>query len=45
MIDPLLVGGGKRMFPDDGSYRALRLVEGKVTTPGAILATYAPTES
>jgi dihydrofolate reductase len=44
MIDPLLVGGGKRIFRDDGARRPLRLVEGKVTTTGAILATYALAE-
>jgi dihydrofolate reductase len=42
MIDPLLLGGGKRIFRDDGSLRPLRLVHGEVTTTGAILATYAP---
>jgi dihydrofolate reductase len=41
MIDPLLVGGGKRIFRDDGARRPLRLVEAKMTTTGAILATYA----
>jgi len=42
MIDPLVLGRGKRIFPNDGVLRALRLVESKVTTTGAILATYAP---
>ncbi len=42
MIDPLAVGGGKRLFTDDGVARPLRLVESQVTTTGAILATYAP---
>jgi dihydrofolate reductase len=42
MIDPLVVGGGKRLFHDDGVLRPLRLVESQVTTTGAILATYAP---
>jgi dihydrofolate reductase len=42
MIDPVLLGGGKRIFPDDGVLRPLRLVDGKVTSTGAILATYAP---
>ena len=42
MIDPLLVGGGKRIFRDDGALRPLRLVDGEVTSTGAILATYAP---
>ena len=42
MIDPVVVGGAKRIFPDDGELRPLRLVEGQVTSKGAILATYAP---
>jgi dihydrofolate reductase len=42
MIDPVLLGGGKRIFRDDGIRRPLRLVDGQVTTTGAILATYAP---
>jgi riboflavin biosynthesis pyrimidine reductase len=44
MIDPLVVGGGKRIFPDDGVLRPLRLVESQVTTTGSILATYSPAE-
>jgi dihydrofolate reductase len=42
MIDPLVVGGGKRLFHSDGVFRPLRLVESQVTTTGAIIATYAP---
>jgi dihydrofolate reductase len=42
MIDPLLLGGGKRIFGADGTLRPLRLVHSQVTTTGAILATYAP---
>jgi dihydrofolate reductase len=45
MIDPLLVGGGKRLFRDDGALRPLRLVDTQVTGSGAILATYAPAEA
>ena len=41
MIDPIVLGGGKGIFRDDGVLRCLRLVESKVTTTGAILATYA----
>jgi dihydrofolate reductase len=44
MIDPVVVGGGKRLFIEDGALRAMRLVESRVTTTGAILATYAPVE-
>jgi dihydrofolate reductase len=42
MIDPVVLGGGKRIFRDDGVLRPLRLVDGQVTSTGAILATYAP---
>jgi dihydrofolate reductase len=42
MIDPVVLGGGKRIFRDDGTLRPLRLVDGQVTSTGAILATYAP---
>ena len=42
MIDPIALGGGKRIFRDDGSLRPLRLVDGQLTSAGAILATYAP---
>ncbi len=42
MIDPVVVGGGKRLFRDGGVLRPLQLVESQVTTTGAILATYAP---
>jgi dihydrofolate reductase len=45
MLDPLVLGGGKRIFRDDGALKPLRLVDGQVTTTGAILATYAPGES
>jgi dihydrofolate reductase len=40
MIDPLLVGGGKRLFGDDGALRHLVHVESQVTSTGAIIATY-----
>src|SRR5215210_6588900 len=42
MIDPVVLGGGKRIFRDDGLLRQLTLVESQVTGTGAILATYAP---
>jgi dihydrofolate reductase len=41
IIDPVTVGGGKRIFPDDGTLRAMRLVESEVTSTGAVIATYA----
>ena len=42
MIDPVVLGGGKRIFRDDCALRPLRLIDSEVTTTGAILATYAP---
>ena len=44
-IDPVVVGGGKRLFRDDGALRPLRLLDSQVTTTGAIIATYAPGEA
>jgi len=35
------VGGGKRLFRDDGALRSLRLAGSQVTSMGAIIATYA----
>jgi dihydrofolate reductase len=42
MIDPVLLGGGKRIFRDDGLLRELRLVDSHVTGTGVILARYTP---
>jgi hypothetical protein len=42
MIDPLVLGGGKRAFRDDGVRKVFRLVESQVTGTGAILVKYAP---
>jgi dihydrofolate reductase len=42
MINPVVVGGGKGIFRDDGQLRPLRLVESETTPSGAIFATYAP---
>lgn len=42
MIDPVVLGGGKRLFPDDGQLRPMQLVRSQPTTTGAIIATYAP---
>ena len=44
MIDPVIVGNGKRLFPDAAEAEAipLQLVQTKTTSTGAVLATYAP---
>jgi len=41
MVDPVVLGGGKRIFPSNGELWPLHLVNSQVTTTGAILATYA----
>src|SRR5688500_16131382 len=42
MIDPVIVGGGKRLFRDDDTLRRLRLVDSQVTSTGGIITTYVP---
>jgi dihydrofolate reductase len=39
-IDPVVLGGGKGIFPADGALRRLRLVDCEATSTGVILATY-----
>ena len=43
MIEPVLLGGGKRMFPEDGRARALELVSTKTASTGVLICTYRPT--
>jgi dihydrofolate reductase len=40
IIHPLVLGTGRRMFGDDGTFAKFRLVESVPTTTGAIIATY-----
>jgi dihydrofolate reductase len=42
MIHPLVLGSGRRLFTDGGSFTALRLVDTKTTTTGVVIATYQP---
>jgi dihydrofolate reductase len=41
-IHPLLLGSGRRLFEDDGTEAALRLVDSTTTTTGVFIATYQP---
>jgi len=43
-IHPLVLGSGRRLFPDGSRFAALRLVETKTTTTGVVIATYVPAE-
>jgi dihydrofolate reductase len=40
MIEPILLGGGKRIFPDGGQARALELVSVAPTGTGVLICTY-----
>lgn len=42
MIEPIVLGGGKRLFPDDGQARPLELVSTKVSSTGVHICTYRP---
>lgn len=42
MIHPLVLGSGRRLFPEGGPFAALRLVGTKTTTTGVVIATYEP---
>jgi dihydrofolate reductase len=39
---PLVLGSGRRLFPDGTSFAALRLVDSVTTTTGVVIATYQP---
>ena len=42
MIEPILLGGGKRIFPADGEARQLELVSAKPTSTGVVICNYRP---
>lgn len=42
MVEPILLGGGKRLFPADGRARPLELVASTVTPTGVLVCTYRP---
>jgi dihydrofolate reductase len=42
MIEPILLGGGKRIFPDDGRARPLKLVSTTTASTGVLVCTYQP---
>ncbi len=43
MIEPILLGGGKRIFPEDGTARPMQLVRCVTAGTGVQLCTYHPT--
>jgi dihydrofolate reductase len=45
MIEPVLLGGGKRLFPTDGRSRPLELVSTTTTGTGVLVCTYKPVQA
>lgn len=43
MIEPILLGGGKRIFPEDGRARPLELVSTTTADTGVLICTYRAT--
>jgi dihydrofolate reductase len=44
LIHPLVLGSGRRLFPDGGALAALRLIATSTTNNGVVIATYRPAE-
>jgi dihydrofolate reductase len=44
LIHPLVLGAGRRLFPDGGASTTLRLVDTNTTSTGVVIATYRPDE-
>ena len=42
LIEPIVLGGGKRLFPEDGKARPLELVEAVTASTGVQVCTYRP---
>jgi len=42
LIHPLILGSGRRLFPDNGARTALSLVSSSTTPTGVVVATYHP---
>lgn len=42
MVEPILLGGGKRLFPDDGTARPLELVSTATAGTGVLICAYRP---
>lgn len=44
LIHPLVLGAGRRLLPDGGTFAALKLIDCKSTDNGVVVATYEPAE-
>jgi hypothetical protein len=43
-VRPLVLGSGRRLFPEGGAPITLQLVDTRTTTTGVVIATYRPSE-
>ena len=44
LIHPLMLGSGRRLFPEAGAFGEVQLVDSVTTTTGVIIATYQPAD-
>lgn len=44
-FEPILLGGGKRIFPETGQARPLELVKSTTAKTGVLICTYRPTDA
>ncbi len=44
LIHPLVLGSGRRLFPEGGAFAALHLVRAQATTNGVVVAAYEPAD-
>ena len=42
LIHPLILGSGRKLFPDGGAFASLNLHDSKTTSKGVVIATYQP---
>jgi dihydrofolate reductase len=45
LIHPLILGSGRRLFPDGGPSATLQLVDSKTTSSGVLIANYRPVDA
>jgi dihydrofolate reductase len=45
MVEPITLGSGKRLFPDDGNARTLELRSSSVSKTGVLICTYRPAKT
>jgi dihydrofolate reductase len=45
LIHPIVLGSGRHLFPENGAYANLQLIDAKTISNGVVVATYQPVES